>query len=107
MRLFAQFDFRRFFEQAYAQGIELSWGSPKDTEDYKKLSGIIPGSPGSYGVRATIPGESEQILLGGFFRRAIGDFTPPRELLKMIKMGPGQLKKMAQSGGDTLEAKTT
>jgi hypothetical protein len=107
LRLFAQFDFRRFFEQARGQGIELSWASRKETEDFKKVSGIIPGSPGSYGVRATIPGEAEQILLGGFFRRAIGDFTPPRELLKMIKTGSRQLKKMAQSGEDTLQAETT
>lgn len=99
LRVFVQFDFRRFFEQASLQGIKLSWASRKDTESYKKLSGIIPGSPGSYGVRVTIPGAPEQILLGGFFRRVIGDFTLPRDLLKMIKQYPRQLEQMAQSGG--------
>ena len=107
LRLFVQFDLRRFFEQASSQGIKLSWTSRKDSESYKKLSGIIPGSPGSYGVRVTIPGEPEQVLLGGFFRRAIGDFTPPRDLLRMIKMGPHQLEETTQSDGDEHEPGTT
>lgn len=98
LRVFVQFDLRRFFEQASSQGIHLSWASRKDTEDCKKLSGIIPGSPGSYGARVTIPGAPEQILLGGFFRRAIGDFTLPRDLLKMIKQYPRHLEQLAQSG---------
>src|SRR3990170_2626170 len=100
LRLFVQLDLRRFFEQAAAEGIELSWISRKESEKYKKVSGIIPGSPGSYGVRITISGMPEQVLLGGFFRRAIGDFTPPRELLRMIKQFPHQLRKMADGEGD-------
>src|SRR5439155_612211 len=54
-------------------------------------------------VWGSIPGEPEQILLGGFFRRAIGDFTPPRDLLKMIRMGPHQLEETTQSDGDEHE----
>jgi len=100
LRVFAQFDLRRFFEQANSQGITLSWASRKDSESYKKLSGVIPGSPASYGVRVSMPGAPEQVLLGGFFRRAIGDFTPPRDLLNVIKRSPRQLEQMAQSGGE-------
>lgn len=107
LRVFVQFDFRRFFEQASSQGMQLSWASQKETEDYKGMSGIIPGSPGSYAVRVTIPGAPEQILLGGFFRRVIGDFTPPRDLLAMMKRFPQQHERMRRSGGDELQSDLT
>jgi hypothetical protein len=77
LRVFVQFDLRRFFEQASVQGIQLSWSSGRDIESYKRLSGVIPGSPGAYGVRVSAQGAPEHVLLAGFSRRAIGDFTLP------------------------------
>lgn len=102
LRLFAQFDMRRFFDMIRAEGLIPSWESRKKSEEYKRVSEIIPGSPGSRGIRVEIPGLAagipEQVLLSGFFRRLMGEFTPPGELLRMIKKYPEQMQQ-AQAAG--------
>lgn len=102
LRLFAQFDMRLFFDLIRAEGLIPSWESRKKSEEYKRISEIIPGSPASRGIRVETPGQPgeipEQVLLSGFFRRLMGDFTPPGELLRMIKKYPEQMKQ-AQAAG--------
>ncbi len=90
--VFVHFDFTQFFDLAAAEGITLEWASNKDTQQARRLSGLIPGSPGAYGVRVRRPSTSSDLtgetLLFGFFRRAFGDFTPPSELLALLKQPP-------------------
>ena len=73
LRVFAQFDMRRFFDMVRVAGLTPSWETRRKSEEYKKISEIIPGSPDSRGVRVKVPGLpgdfSEQVLLSGFFRR--------------------------------------
>jgi hypothetical protein len=80
-------DFERFFKMAADQGITLVWATRKETQRATRLTNVIPGSPGAHGVRVTRRDESEvnELLLYGFFRRIFGDFTPPRDLLKMLQ----------------------
>jgi hypothetical protein len=94
IRLFAQFDLNAFFALAAQEGIKMSWIKGKEAEELKAISREIPGSPKAWGIRAELADGSSQVLLLGFIGRAIVDLTPPRELLRLIKRFPGQLKKM-------------
>ncbi|MGE0273787.1 MAG: hypothetical protein AB7P84_21160 [Alphaproteobacteria bacterium] len=80
-------DFRRFFALAKEDGIALRWATRKETHRAAKLTNAIPGSPGAHGVIVTrgVADDVEEVLLYGFFRRIFGDFTPPRDLLKLLK----------------------
>ena len=80
-------DFETFFKLAAAQGVTLVWATRKETARASRLTNEIPGSPGAHGVRITNRGDSEvdELLLYGFFRRVFGDFTPPSDLLKLLK----------------------
>jgi hypothetical protein len=61
---------RGFFDMIRSDGMIPSWESRKKSEEYKRISEIIPGSPGSRGVRAQVPGLPpdipEQVLLSSF-----------------------------------------
>lgn len=85
--VFLYMDFERFFKLAAKDGIMLRWATRKETQRATKLTNAIPGSPRAHGVVVTRQGESEldELLLYGFFRRIFGDFTPPRDLLKLLK----------------------
>jgi hypothetical protein len=80
-------DFERFFALAAKEGIKLRWATRKETQRATKLTNAIPGSPGAHGVvvMREAADEVEELLLYGFFRRIFGDFTPPGELLKLLK----------------------
>lgn len=85
--IFLFMDFGRFFALAKKDGITLRWATRKETQRATKLTHPIPGSPGAHGVIVTRDAEDEfeELLLYGFFRRAFGDFTPPRDLLRLLK----------------------
>lgn len=90
--VFVHFDFTRFFALAEADGIKLEWATNKHTQQHRQLSAVIPGSPGAYGVRVTRSSSRSDVtgetLLFGFFRRVFGDFTPPSELLTLLRKPP-------------------
>jgi hypothetical protein len=88
LRIFVQFDLDGFFKLAAEHGIKMSWVSGKEAEKIKRLSRVIPGSPGAHGVKAELPDGSSQTLLLGFVGRAIADITTPRQLLELIKRFP-------------------
>ena len=101
IRVFAQFDMRRFFELAENRGMKLSWISRKESEDVKGISAIIPGSPGVRGIRVSQPEGADHVVLSGFFRRMMGDFTPPQELLRLMKKNPTKqlVERFEREGG--------
>ena len=90
--VFVHFDFTRFFALARDEGITLEWATNKQTQQARPLSTIIPGSPGAYGVRVSRSSSQSDVsgetLLFGFFRRAFGDFTPPSELIALLRNPP-------------------
>lgn len=85
--IFLYMDFEKFFALAAKEGVTLRWATRKETQGATKVTNAIPGSPGSHGVVVTRAGEKEvdELLLYGFFRRVFGDFTPPSDLLKLLK----------------------
>jgi hypothetical protein len=89
VRLFAQFDIEEFFKYAEEKiGVKCSWVAGKENQDLAKHSQVIPGSPGSRGVRVEYPDGRTEHLLSGFFARAILQFVTPDDLVKMIRNLP-------------------
>jgi len=94
IRVFAQFDLRRFFDLALSQGIKMTWVTRGETDFMRKLSRVIPGSPNSRAIRAQLQDGTEQILLSGFIARVIRDVTSPSQLLDLVSRYPEQKKKI-------------
>jgi hypothetical protein len=94
IRVFAQFDPRRFFDLALSQGIKMTWVTRGETDFMRKLSRVIPGSPNSRAIRAQLQDGTEQILLSGFIARVIRDVTSPSQLLDLVSRYPEQKKKI-------------
>ena len=90
-RLFAHFDMEAFFRLAANHGVRLTWVTSPPRGAEAKLAVQIPGGPpGAWGVRATLPGGEDQLLLSGFFGRVIVSLTDPKELIALIKRAPMQ-----------------
>jgi len=98
IKVFAQFDFQKFFELAASHNIQLKWISSDPGGRFAKFSAVIPGSPNARAVCAQFQDGTEQILLGGFFARALGDITTPMQLIELIERYPEQKKKMEAGG---------
>jgi hypothetical protein len=94
VRVFVQFDLRRFFNLALARGITMTWITRGETDLMRKLSTVIPGSPNSRAIKAQLMDGTEQVLFSGFIARAIGDVTSPSQLLDLVERIPEQKEKM-------------
>lgn len=86
VRLFVQFDMKKFFEIARANGIALSWVTKRPSADLRRLSVRIPGSPGAWAVSAQFEHGAVIQLFCGFFTRAVADLMSPRALIQLIQL---------------------
>jgi hypothetical protein len=88
LRLFARFDVPRFFEYAETHGINLAWGTKKESARAinKKLSSPIPGAPnGSAVVHYTVGDRFKGTLFSGFFMRPFRDLLRSGDLIELLK----------------------
>jgi hypothetical protein len=89
VRLFAQFDIEEFLKYAEAKlGVKCSWVTGRENQDLAKHSLVIPGSPGSRGVRVYYKGGQTRCFLSGFFARPLLQFVTPDDLVNMIRNAP-------------------
>jgi hypothetical protein len=93
VRLFVQFDMKKFFEMAKASGIALAWVTKRLSADLRRLSARIPGSPGAWAISARSEDGTTVELLCGLFRRAVADLTSPRALIQLIQLYGEQARK--------------
>jgi len=83
--VYLYFDYAKFFAVAAEHGLTLEWVTDRPPQSKTVVRNPILGSPQAYGVRLTRNGITDSVMiLEGFFRHAISDFTPPNDLVKVL-----------------------
>ena len=94
IRFFAYFDIKHFENMVEKSGLKLEWLTKKESEEIKKHSQKIPGTPDSYGFKIIHPGGVDLTYMAGFLFRVILYYFKPSSLIKMMEQDPIQMKKL-------------
>src|SRR5262249_38586167 len=84
-----------FFSYAEQFGIELAWGTRRDSAEAinRKLSAPIPGAPKACAVVDYRVGKYRGRLFSGFFYRPFRDLLRSSDLIEFLKAGGSQAAK--------------
>ena len=86
VRIYTQFDLKKFFECSKLAGLQLSLITGREAEEgkKKKLSGPMLEEPKAYGVKVELPDGRTFRLVSSFFRSVYSDLIRPSGILSVI-----------------------